>query len=223
MSFQRSVRASLRLVIDMEGWTTEIINYQPSQAAMARKSLRSSGVTAPRSSSKRPNPSDPAVERITPPKRGKTSVSKATAKRSTYFARESPNNESEESEASPDELSNGSEDFRASPSSEEEEEVESDFEDEDGEVSQTPQKKTKTPSKQKSSDKNAHVASTSDLWRPGVKTGLGPGTQVVIQKPKARDAGSTPYTDERIHPNTMLFLKDLAANNDREWLKSEFL
>lgn len=63
--------------------------------------------------------------------------------------------------------------------------------------------------------------SAKELAKPGVKAGLGPGTQVVIKKPKARDAGDTPYSDETIHPNTMLFLEDLAANNNRQWLKSE--
>lgn len=58
-----------------------------------------------------------------------------------------------------------------------------------------------------------------ELWRAGVKTGLGPGTQVIIKKPQARSAGRTPYTDATIHPNTLLFLRDLAANNDREWLR----
>ncbi|KAK4986485.1 hypothetical protein LTR66_007862 [Elasticomyces elasticus] len=58
-----------------------------------------------------------------------------------------------------------------------------------------------------------------ELWRPGVKTGLGPGTQVIIEKPKARAAGRTPYLEHTIHPNTMLFLRDLKVNNDREWLK----
>lgn len=61
-----------------------------------------------------------------------------------------------------------------------------------------------------------------ELWRPGVKTGLGPGKQVFIKIPKAREAGKTPYTDDTIHPNTFLFLGELAENNDREWLKSEF-
>lgn len=60
-----------------------------------------------------------------------------------------------------------------------------------------------------------------ELWRPGVKAGMGPGTQVVIKKPKARPAGQTPYSDETIHPNTMDFLRDLKANNDRQWLKSK--
>ncbi|KAL5341484.1 hypothetical protein BJX70DRAFT_386755 [Aspergillus crustosus] len=59
-----------------------------------------------------------------------------------------------------------------------------------------------------------------ELWREGVKTGLGPGKEVFIKKPKARDPGDVPYTDETLHPNTMLFLKDLAKNNDRQWLKA---
>lgn len=40
-----------------------------------------------------------------------------------------------------------------------------------------------------------------------------------IPLPKARDAGDTPYENSRIHPNTFLFLKDLKANNNRDWLK----
>ncbi|KAL9074163.1 MAG: hypothetical protein Q9157_004477 [Trypethelium eluteriae] len=62
-------------------------------------------------------------------------------------------------------------------------------------------------------------ANGKELWRQGVKAGLGPGNQVVIKKPKPRQAGDTPYTDDSIHPNTLLFLKDLKENNDREWLK----
>ncbi|KAH0362158.1 hypothetical protein KCU65_g8230, partial [Aureobasidium melanogenum] len=58
-----------------------------------------------------------------------------------------------------------------------------------------------------------------ELWRQGVSTGLAPGTQVIIKKPKPRTPGNTAYSDTTIHPNTMLFLKDLKANNDREWLK----
>lgn len=61
-------------------------------------------------------------------------------------------------------------------------------------------------------------ADQKELWRPGAK--LTPGTQLIIKKPKAREAGDTLYLDETLHPNTMLFLRDLAANNDRQWLKS---
>ncbi|KAL4956244.1 hypothetical protein BDW69DRAFT_91545 [Aspergillus filifer] len=59
-----------------------------------------------------------------------------------------------------------------------------------------------------------------ELWREGVKTGLGPGKEVFIAKPKARDAGDIPYEDDTLHPNTLLFLKDLANNNERQWLKA---
>lgn len=60
-----------------------------------------------------------------------------------------------------------------------------------------------------------------ELWKSGAKLEL--GTQVIIKKPKAREAGETPYTDDTIHPNTMLFLSDLAAHNDRQWLKGKLV
>lgn len=60
-----------------------------------------------------------------------------------------------------------------------------------------------------------------ELWREGVRSGLEPGQEVIVAKPKARDAGKTPYQDETLHPNTKLFLIDLADNNDRQWLKGE--
>ncbi|KIX10240.1 uncharacterized protein Z518_01321 [Rhinocladiella mackenziei CBS 650.93] len=63
------------------------------------------------------------------------------------------------------------------------------------------------------------VGKDKELWRPGVKTGLGPGKQVFIEKPKPRGDGGIKYVPEKIHPNTMAFLKDLNENNDREWLK----
>ncbi|KAL2830228.1 hypothetical protein BDW59DRAFT_141275 [Aspergillus cavernicola] len=66
----------------------------------------------------------------------------------------------------------------------------------------------------------AEPSEQKDLWREGVKTGLGPGKEVLIKKPKARDPGDVLYNDDTLHPNTMLFLKDLAKNNEREWLKA---
>jgi hypothetical protein len=70
------------------------------------------------------------------------------------------------------------------------------------------------------------TASTEDkgkeLWRTGVKTGLGPGKAVFIEKPKPRGDGGVKYVPGRIHPNTMAFLGDLKRNNEREWLKGEF-
>ncbi|KAH6618737.1 hypothetical protein C7974DRAFT_400746 [Boeremia exigua] len=60
-------------------------------------------------------------------------------------------------------------------------------------------------------------ADEKDLWKRGAK--LEPGTQLIIKKPKAREAGDTAYTESTIHPNTMLFLEELKENNDRQWLK----
>ncbi|KAN0076256.1 Conserved hypothetical protein (DUF2461) domain containing protein [Elaphomyces granulatus] len=59
-----------------------------------------------------------------------------------------------------------------------------------------------------------------ELWREGVRTGLGPGKEVFIKKPKARSPGGILYQDEIIHPNTILFLQDLKENNERQWLKA---
>ena len=44
----------------------------------------------------------------------------------------------------------------------------------------------------------------------------------IIPKPKLRDIDGVPYEDERLHQNTLLFLKDLKANNKRSWLKRKY-
>jgi len=71
-------------------------------------------------------------------------------------------------------------------------------------------------------DVAAAMGRGKELWRPGVKAGLGPGKQVFIEKPKPRGDGGIAYAPDKIHPNTMAFLADLKNNNDREWLKSKF-
>jgi uncharacterized protein (TIGR02453 family) len=96
---------------------------------------------------------------------------------------------------------------------------ESDDDDEDEYTSEEEQ-----PRKQKMAkggNGTAQIISTrgKELWRPGVKADLAPGEEIYIQLPKARQPGKTPYTDDTIHPNTFLFLGDLAENNDRQWLK----
>lgn len=81
-------------------------------------------------------------------------------------------------------------------------------------------RKMSTSAKSKSAKSKVSAQTKGgEAWRPGVKTGLSPGTQVIIKKPTARPAGKTPYRDDAIHPNTVLFLADLKANNSREWLK----
>ncbi|KAK4238458.1 hypothetical protein C8A03DRAFT_15072 [Achaetomium macrosporum] len=41
-----------------------------------------------------------------------------------------------------------------------------------------------------------------------------------VPLPKLRDTGGIEYADDRLHPNTLAFLKDLKANNKRSWLKA---
>lgn len=43
----------------------------------------------------------------------------------------------------------------------------------------------------------------------------------IIPLEKMRDTGGVEYEDHKIHRNTLLFLKDLKANNKRSWLKCE--
>ncbi|PFH55812.1 hypothetical protein XA68_17578 [Ophiocordyceps unilateralis] len=47
-----------------------------------------------------------------------------------------------------------------------------------------------------------------------------PPKVVIIPLEKMRDDGGVSYEDHRLHRNTLLFLKDLKANNKRSWLKA---
>ncbi|KAG5981030.1 hypothetical protein E4U55_003364 [Claviceps digitariae] len=42
----------------------------------------------------------------------------------------------------------------------------------------------------------------------------------ILPLEKMRDTGGVDYADYKVHRNTLLFLKDLKANNKRAWLKS---
>jgi hypothetical protein len=138
-----------------------------------------------------------------------TRGSRRAATKSKYFEPDTEN-ESEGGEAPED----------GSSSAVAESEDDSDVSSED---EQRP-KKRKAPASSKGIESAPTPGSKGkELWRQGVSTGLAPGTQVIIKKPKPRTPGKVPYSDITIHPNTMLFLKDLKANNDREWLKSKCL
>lgn len=92
-------------------------------------------------------------------------------------------------------------------------------EDDDESEEETPSRGKK--GRQSGMAKSAAIQNkTGGSVKVGGKTGIGPGTQVIIKKPKARPAGKVPYAHETIHPNTLLFLADLKANNKRDWLKS---
>jgi hypothetical protein len=155
----------------------------------------------------------------------------STAKKSKYF--EGPDNDEDEDEddaASADEeasdFNEADETSVADPSSASPSPSASEDEDDDEaeEERQKPKKRGRKPTAAKpgtAGTVGAVVKAGKELWRAGVKTGLGPGKQVFIERPKPRGDGGIKYVPGRVHPNTMAFLADLKKNNDREWLKSE--
>ncbi|TKA69863.1 hypothetical protein B0A55_08920 [Friedmanniomyces simplex] len=179
---------------------------------MARKSERLSTATKPGAVHKRvaSNTATPSADA----KRSKTK--KATPTKSQHFqadenaggVADQQDSKEEEPSSGEDEVGSAFDDNGEASSSDAEPDDDYDSESESG-----------PKQRQKSTSRKGAQSSAAELARPGQKTGLGPGTQVVIKKPKARPAGKTPYSDSTIHPNTLLFLKDLAANNNREWLK----
>lgn len=197
---------------------------------MARKSQRlSAGATTALPSHKRnaSNTSLPGGEAK------KTRTQKATPTKSQYFSKGEQNDahsgsqddddaSAPEDDGDDDPASAAEEDlseFGSAPESDDAEDDEDDEEEYESEVEQ-PKSRRKSASA-KIMAASSKKKSGGELWREGVKTGLGPGQEVIIKKPKARPAGKVPYSDETIHPNTILFLKDLKENNNREWLKSE--
>ncbi|KNG50287.1 hypothetical protein TW65_03207 [Stemphylium lycopersici] len=166
---------------------------------MPRKATKDAGKSAPRSSSKRPAQEVPERQ---------SKRARATARKS-YVEPETDTDEAGDDDEV--DASDYEEHSDKEPSSESEPDKAAS--DEDSESQQ------RTPRGRPTKNLPIHkkISSEKELWKPGAK--LEPGTQLVIKKPKARDAGDTPYLDHTIHPNTMLFLKELAANNDRKWLK----
>jgi hypothetical protein len=186
---------------------------------MARKSLRLSSSIQLTPKHKRAASGDAHPNGET--KRSKSQ--KATPTKSQYFEQpgsgvgHSSSELSEQPSSDQDDNEDVS-DFGDQTSNQSESEVDGDDDDYESEERPKPRSKSQPQNKAPSS---SSAKKNGELWRPGVKTGLGPGTQVIIKKPKPRPAGKTPYTDETIHPNTLLFLKDLKANNERQWLKSK--
>jgi hypothetical protein len=188
---------------------------------MARRSLRTSAELPSRQKPTR----TPASSRSSARNSAKQPAPKSTPTKSRYFKksqkeeeRDASEEQDESSAAEPED--SGYEDEPISNAS--------DSEDDDGgdEISSeedTKSKKRKRAKKPepKTSQPAGKRAKGQELWREGVSTGLEPGVQVVIPKPKPREAGKTPYKKDTIHPNTLLFLGDLKENNDREWLKSK--
>ena len=153
------------------------------------------------------------------------SRSKTTPKKSQYFEDSDGALESSEPPSAEelDAASGYEEASSLSPSaspSEEEDFSESSFE---GRRKEKTSKSKNMPKNGKSTGLiKATIAKGQELWREGIKAGLGPGKQVFIERPKPRGDGGVKYTDDSIHPNTIAFLADLKENNDREWFKSTY-
>ena len=157
----------------------------------------------------------PEVVPIRQSKRPSRSAStKSTPHKSVYREVDS----ADESEANVANEESGYEDEDASEAPEDE--LNEDDEEAEDSEEEEKSKRRKSGGKRNPNAVNGSISKSSsskDLWREGTKVD-GEG-EVFIALPKARSPGNTPYRDDTIHPNTLLFLGDLKKNNDREWLK----
>ncbi|KAF2689312.1 hypothetical protein K458DRAFT_413609 [Lentithecium fluviatile CBS 122367] len=177
---------------------------------MARKPATSVGNAASRSSSKRAAPETPSRQ-----------SKRAKAAKKSYVEPESDEDVEYAGSPSSASLEDGEEsEYDAESGKGVETEPESDHAEPSSEDDSKPAKGTPRgrPAKRTVLPLHKKQRDEEELWKSGAT--LTPGTTVVIKRPKAREAGSVPYADDTIHHNTMLFLKDLAAHNDRQWLKA---
>lgn len=172
------------------------------------------GAAPKRRASARLSTSEAEVKRIKSNTALSNSPVKSTTKKSKYFEPESSAGpDTEFSDSAGEESGSAYEEKEVESSSAQESEPEEPSDSEDS-------KKPRTKGKQgRAATSDEDALKGKELWREGVRTGLGPGKEVFFTKPKARDAGNVVYQDETLHPNTKLFLQDLAKNNDRQWLK----
>ncbi|KAH7064997.1 hypothetical protein B0J12DRAFT_613008, partial [Macrophomina phaseolina] len=189
---------------------------------MPRRSVRRSAGSAASAASKRPSSPQPAPKRQS--KRAKVAgSSKATPAKSQYFEQEQEPASAHDSSGADDAAGkeeSGYEDEDATGTGSSSDSDAAADDDAYSSDDRSASRKRGRPQKPARVTKTAVAGKKGkELWRTGVDTGLEPGTKLVIKKPKPREAGATPYTDDTIHPNTLLFLQDLAKNNDREWLK----
>ncbi|CAI7613321.1 unnamed protein product [Penicillium manginii] len=192
----------------------------PRRSSRAAPAAQAPEAAPKRRASTRLSASEAEVKRVRSNIDLPSSQVKTTAKKSKYF-------ESEGSAESEGPASDTDEDEGEDDSAYEEKDVDSESDDhepsdqDDEPDSEEETKSARAKGGKPGKDRVSDVASLKgkELWREGVRTGLAPGQEVIIPKPKARDPGDVPYEDETLHPNTRLFLLDLAKNNEREWLK----
>lgn len=125
----------------------------------------------------------------------------ATPKKSKYFeAPDSDDEDVDEPTSDDDAEASGYED-------EEDDDVEAEASSAEGASeddfdSEEDAKPARGKGKKKAGATSTFIGKSSQLWREGVKAGLGPGKQVFIAKPKPRGDGGVKYLPERIHPNS---------------------
>ena len=176
---------------------------------MTRRNNKSAAGASSRSSSKRAAPETP----------GRQSKRAKGAKKSYVEPASDEDVEDAGSPSSAKQSDSKESEYDAESGNEVESEPESGHEEASSEDDSKPKKRTARgrPAARTVLPLHKKQHNEDELWKTGAK--LTPGTQVIIKRPKAREAGNVPYADNTIHPNTMLFLKDLAAHNDRQWLK----
>ena len=172
--------------------------------------------TAPSSAakqSKRTAPEDTQETQTTPGTRTskRLKLSPATGKSTPIKSKYFEDSEDEKVESAEEQNESGYEDEVESEEEQQSSESEIEYNSEE-DVKPKKNRPGKSPS--------GTVLQNKELWREGVKTGLGPGKVVYIDKPQAKGDGGIKHVPERIHPNTMEFLKDLKKNNDRMWFKA---
>lgn len=197
---------------------TALLHQHFATAAMARRSQRLSETTKAPGKHKRAASGSNLSGANSKRTRKSSQASRTTPTKSQYFQDD-------------DDEHHGVQGDAAATSSASAETSGSDFDQEPADSDQTPEpdvdESDSEPEKKRTSSKGRKAVTVfrekdADGWRPGASTGLEPGVELVFKKRKPRPAGKIPYTDHTIHPNTLLFLKELKANNKREWLKSEY-
>ena len=149
-------------------------------------------------------------------------TTKTTPKKSEYFEQSSNLSEPDDSDTAADDTSDfaGEEESAASSAQSEDESDAYDSEEDKPPRRRKSGGRTGAKAKASPASRGNERKSGGELWREGMKVEAAPGTEVYIALPKARGPGATPYRDDTIHPNTMLFLGDLRKHNDRAWLKA---
>ena len=195
--------------------TPTSLNRTPSSRQSTRLKSSPLAATATSAKPKAAETTNGSTTRTTPKKSQYFSVPSESPSEASSFENEESGYEDEDASASAISSPPASSDEASSPEPSSEDE--------------RPAKKRKRGVGQEKANKKVLVKTNGEgavvgekgqeLWRPGVKSKLAPGEAVFVALPKARGDGGLRYEDGRVHPNTMVFLKELKENNDREWLK----